>query len=62
MKKNNPKIEKAMKKVVKKMVDSELYEWPPQCATFYYQPVRPRKNITDETPNVVQKLDSFQHK
>lgn len=62
MKKNNPEIEKAMKKLVKKMVDSELYEWPPQCATFYYQPVRPRKSITDEVPNVVQKLDGFKRK
>lgn len=62
MKKNNPKIEKAMKKVVEKMVDSELYEWPPQCATFYYQPVRPRKSITDEVPNVAQKLDSIHRK
>lgn len=58
MKKNNPKIEKAMKKLVKKMVDSELYEWPPQCATFYYQPVRPRKSITDEVPNVAHNLDT----
>ena len=62
MKKNNTRMEKAMKKLVKKMVDSELYEWPPQCATFYYQPVRPRKSITDETPNVAQKLDGFKYK
>lgn len=43
MKKNKSRIEALAKKVVEKMVNSELYEWPPQCATFYFQPVRPHK-------------------
>lgn len=41
MKKQSKKIEKIIKKVIENMVDSELYEWPPQCAAFLYQPTRP---------------------
>lgn len=45
MKKENEKLEGIMKKVVKHMVNTELYGWPPQCASFLYQPIRPpRKN------------------
>lgn len=43
MKKVNKKLELVVKKVVNHMVDSELYGWPPQCASFLYQPVRPKR-------------------
>lgn len=43
MKKQNAKIEGIVKKVVAHMVDTELYEWPPKCAAFLYQPIRPKK-------------------
>lgn len=43
MKKQNSKVESVMKRVVTYVVDTELYEWPPQCTAFLYQPVRPRK-------------------
>lgn len=36
-----------MKKIVNHMVDSELYGWPPQCASFLYQPVRPKRANKD---------------
>lgn len=36
-------IEGVTKQVVKKIVDQEVCEWSPQCAVFYYQPVRPSK-------------------
>lgn len=43
MKKLNTTVETLMKKAVNHMVDTELDGWPPQCATFLYQPVRPEK-------------------
>lgn len=43
MKKQKHIIEGVTKQVVKKIVDQEVYGWPPQCATIYYQPVRPPK-------------------
>lgn len=45
----NDKIQEVAKKVVNKMVDKVMDEWPPQCATFYYQPVRPKKNGTAQS-------------
>ncbi len=47
MKKQNAKIEGIVKKVVTHMVDTELYEWPPQCAAFLYQPTRPKSENKD---------------
>ena len=43
MKKQNAKVEGIVKKVVAHMVDTELYEWPPKCAAFLYQPARPKR-------------------
>lgn len=43
MKKQHTKIERIVKKAVTHMVDTELYEWPPKCAAFLYQPTRPKK-------------------
>lgn len=43
MKKQTVKFEGIMKKTVKHMVDTELYGWPPQCSTFLYQPIRPKR-------------------
>ena len=47
MKKQNVKIERIIKKAVTHMVDTELYEWPPQCAAFLYQPTRPHRTNSD---------------
>lgn len=35
-----------VKKVVNKLVDSTIYEWPPQCIGFMYQPIRPNRKQT----------------
>lgn len=43
MKKQNSKIERIARKAVTHMVDTELYEWPPKCAAFLYQPTRPQR-------------------
>lgn len=43
MKKQKAEIERIMKKTIKHMVDTQFYEWPPQCSAFLYQPVRPKK-------------------
>lgn len=42
MKKQKNIIEGMTKRVIKKIVDQEVCEWPPQCAVFYYQPLRPK--------------------
>lgn len=36
-------VEKVVRKVLNHIADSELYEWPPQCAFIYYQPKRPSR-------------------
>ncbi len=43
MKKQKKIIEDMTKQIVKKIVIHEVCEWPPQCAVFYYQPIRPSK-------------------
>ena len=42
MKKQNLKIEKATKQIVKHIADQEVYGWPPLCPALCYQPVRPK--------------------
>lgn len=39
----NAKMDGIIKKAVTYIVDTELYEWPPQCTAFLYQPTRPQK-------------------
>lgn len=56
MKKQIPVIEKVAKKVVRNLVEQEIYGWPPQCAALYYQPARPRKK---ENPESVNQLKSM---
>lgn len=51
MKKHENIIEGMTKRVIRKIVDQEVYEWPPQCAVFYYQPVRPLKEKRDKPAN-----------
>lgn len=43
MKKTNIIFAEVIKKAVNYIIDSELYEWPPQCTALYYQPARPEK-------------------
>ncbi len=45
MKKQKKIIEGVTKCVVKKIVDMEVYGWPPQCGTIYYQPLRPKHKL-----------------
>lgn len=45
MKKQKHIIEGVAKRVVKKIVDMEVYGWPPQCGTIYYQPLRPKREL-----------------
>lgn len=47
MKKTESKIQSLIKKTVTHMVETELYEWPPQCAALLYQPTRPPKDKND---------------
>ena len=51
MKKQHTKIERIVKKAVTHMVDTELYEWPPKCAAFLYQPTRPKSIYEDALKN-----------
>lgn len=51
MKKQNAKLERIVKKAVTRMVDTELYEWPPKCAAFLYQPTRPKSIHEDALKN-----------
>lgn len=57
MKMSKP-INKVVKKVLNHIADSELYEWPPQCAFIYYQPKRPNRNEHEgKEAKVVKKND-----
>lgn len=51
MKKQEKIIEGMTKRVIKKIIDQEVYEWPPQCAVFYFQPVRPLIEKRDKPAN-----------
>ena len=44
MRSQNQKRKEMMKKVIKHVIDAEVYGWPPQCVSFLYQPVRPQKS------------------
>lgn len=41
MKKQNSKKNAFVKKMVSKMVEHEVYGWPPECMAVFYQPERP---------------------
>ncbi len=43
MKKQNLRIEKVTKQIIKHIADQEVYGWPPLCPALCYQPVRPKK-------------------
>lgn len=45
MKKKEKIIEDMTRQVIKKIVYQEVYEWPPKCPTFYYQPLRPKHEL-----------------
>ena len=55
MKKESKNVELILKKAVNYMVDTELYGWPPQCTSFFYQPVRPQRKSKD-TPKNSEKI------
>lgn len=55
MKKINQTVESVVSKAVNHMIDTELYGWPPQCASFLYQPVRPRKG-NKNAPKISSKV------
>lgn len=56
MKKQKHTIEDITKQIIKKIVDQEVYGWPPQCATIYFQPVRPSKEEKERLEKVENKL------
>lgn len=56
MKKINQTVESVVKKAVNHMIDTELYGWPPQCMSFLYQPVRPRRE-SKNAPEVSNKVN-----
>ena len=63
MKKQTVKLEGIMKKAVKHMVDTQLYGWPPQCASFLYQPLRPQRNNNDlSKDNATPTAKRIQHR
>lgn len=35
-------VEKVIKKVIESAIEQEKRGWPPGCAGFYYQPLRPK--------------------
>ena len=43
MKKQNLRIKRATKQIVKHIAEQEVYGWPPLCPALCYQPVRPKK-------------------
>ena len=43
----NPNIKRKIYNAIETMIDSEMYEWPPQCFGVAYQPERPYKIITE---------------
>ena len=55
MKNRKVEIERIMKKTIKHMVDTQLYEWPPQCSAFLYQPTRPKK-LDENKSNTVSNM------
>ena len=55
MKNQNKKRGEIMKKMIKHMVDAEIYGWPPQCVSFLYQPVRPPK-AGNPLPDSIKKI------
>jgi len=58
VKKQNLKIEKATKQIVKHIADQEVYGWPPLCPALCYQPVRPKKEKT-ERPSYEPHIDKM---
>lgn len=38
---------KVLQAVAKKMIQSEVYGWPPICSVFTYQPMRPLHKPSD---------------
>ncbi len=55
MKRQKHTIEGMTKHVIKKIVDQEVYGWPPQCATIYFQPVRPSKEEKERLAKIENK-------
>lgn len=41
MEKQTNKKNSFLKKIVTQMVEHEVYGWPPECPTLFYQPERP---------------------
>ena len=46
------KVKKTVTALVNHMIEGDTYEWPPTCALFTYQPVRPYDNEAGEQTSV----------
>lgn len=42
MKKQKTIVEGVIKRMIEETIDQEKRGWPPGCAGFYYQPLRPK--------------------
>ena len=48
-------IKRKIYDTIETMIDSEMYEWPPQCFGLAYQPERPNKIITEPYDEEINK-------
>ena len=44
----NKEMEKLLKKAINQLAEKEAEGWPPECATFLFQPTRPQKDEHNE--------------
>ena len=58
------KGKKLLKHIIFSMIDQDAREWPPQCHTLLYQPVRPaaasNSNVSDEPESKCAEAASFE--
>lgn len=48
MKITKEKIKEVTSKIIEDIIDEDMLEWPPGCATYIYQPERPDNETIPE--------------
>ena len=48
----NKEMEKLFKKAINQLAEKEAEGWPPECATFLFQPIRPQKDEQNKHENI----------
>jgi len=43
MENKKTKLDTILNKAANAMMDSDTWQWPPQCSYFFYQPARPQR-------------------